>query len=317
MWVTIVLTGLGTEAFVWLIFLRGQWDQDTENLWRIAQFLYPLFVTTALGLAISHNYFALPMIVISCWKLGFPESLLYLNSGLFDKNKATMLRISDILNGIGTLIHHSAVALFVSALVTNLIPPRRAVIQRMCIPALMQHWFVLMRYSGNQFAYCVIEILLEIWFEWSVITALEQVHQDHWIGGIVGGSILFAHWAYFTAEGISLIVDTQKKKADILNKEISGEQERASDGSTPENTSIILFVDDQGESHSSSISLMAGAQKKKADILNKDNSGEQEFPSDGSTPENTSIILFVDDQGENHSSKEAWIASGVREEFDA
>lgn len=225
LWITIVLTGLGLEAFVWLTFLQGTWDPNTENLWKIAQFLFPVFATTAVGLAITHNFLAIPMIVIACWKLGFPEIFLYLHSGIYDKNKASVLRITDILNGIGTLIHHSSSALYVGAVVTNLIPPSRAVIQ-VAIPVLMQHWFVLMRYSSNKLAFCVIEILLEIWFEWNAITTLEEVHQVHWTGGIIGGSMLFAHWIYFTAGGINLIVDAQKNKSKLLNKDSnSGEQE--------------------------------------------------------------------------------------------
>ncbi len=240
LWITIVLTGLGLEAFVWLTFLQGTWDPNTENLWKIAQFLFPVFATTAVGLAITHNFLAIPMIIIACWKLGFPEIFLYLHSGIYDKNKASVLRITDILNGIGTLIHHSSSALYVGAVVTNLIPPTRAVIQ-VTIPVLMQHWFVLMRYSSNKLAFCVIEILLEIWFEWNAITTLEEVHQVHWTGGIIGGSMLFAHWIYFTAGGINLIVDAQKNKSKkLLNKDSdSGEQE-----------SVIGFYGDEGMNHS-------------------------------------------------------------------
>ena len=104
----------------------------------------------------------------------------------------------------------------------------------------MQHWFVLMRYSSNKLAFCVIEILLEIWFEWNAITTLEEVHQVHWTGGIIGGSMLFAHWIYFTAGGINLIVDAQKNKSKLLNKDSnSGEQE-----------SVIGFYGDEGMKHS-------------------------------------------------------------------
>jgi len=271
LWVTIVLTGLGLEAFVWLTFLQGSWDPNTENLWKIAQFLFPLSATTAFGLAMSHNFLALPMIVIACWKLGFPEILLYLHSGIYDKNKATVPRIVDILNGVGTLIHHSAVALLIGALLTNLIPPSRVVIQ-VSIPVLMQHWFVLMRYSDNQFAYCVIEILLEIWFEWNAFTTLEEVHQIHWTGGIIAGLMLFAHWIYFIAGGINLIVDAQKaqkNKSKLLNKDsYSGEQQSA-----------IRFYGDEGTNHSpgdapgidseikeQGISLIANAENDKSNL---------------------------------------------------
>lgn len=45
------------------------------------------------------------------------------------------------------------------------------------------------------------EILLELWFEWTVLSSLEVVHKKHWVSGIVATSMLVSHWLYFIAGG--------------------------------------------------------------------------------------------------------------------
>jgi len=204
LWVTMLLTGLGSEVFVWMIFLEGKWDQDKEDKWKIAQFLFPLLGATTVGLAISHNYLAVPMLVVTMWKFGFPETILYLHAAMYDRDRKCLGRIIDLLNGIGMVVHHSSSALYVGAVVTNLIPSSRVVL-RVTMPLLMQHWFVLLRYS-NKFAYTAIEILLEVWFEWTAITSLELLHQAHWTGGVILGSMLFAHWMYLICGTMRLFV---------------------------------------------------------------------------------------------------------------
>jgi len=202
LWVTMLLTGLGSEVFVWTIFLDGKWDQGKEDKWKIVQFLFPLLGATSVGLANTHNYFAVPMLVVTVWKFGFPETILYLHAAVYDKDRSSLKRITDLLNGIGTVVHHSSAALYIGAVVTNLLPSNRVVLQ-VAMPLVMQHWFVLMRYS-NKVAYTAIEIVLEVWFEWTAITSLEVLHQAHWTGGIMVGSMLFAHWMYLISGTVGL-----------------------------------------------------------------------------------------------------------------
>jgi len=57
---------------VWRIFLRGKWTAEMESKWKIAQFVFPILVATAVGLANTGNWLALPFLVIAVWKLGFP-----------------------------------------------------------------------------------------------------------------------------------------------------------------------------------------------------------------------------------------------------
>jgi len=217
LWVTMLLTGLGSEVFVWMIFLEGKWDQDKEDKWKIAQFVFPLLVTTSVGLAISHNYLAVPILVVGMWKFGFPETILYLHAAMYDRDRKSFERIIDLLNGIGTVVHHSSSALCVGAGVTNLIPPSR-VLFRVALPILMQHWFVLLR-DSNKFVYTIIEILLEVWAEWSAITSLELLHEAHWTGGVFISSLLFAHWIYFISGTMGLFVaNVEENSSEILDE---------------------------------------------------------------------------------------------------
>ena len=74
---------------------------NTENVWRFVQFLFPLLASTAVGMAHSNNFWALPLITITLYKFGFPETILYLYSGLFDKSMNAGNRWKEIMEGIG------------------------------------------------------------------------------------------------------------------------------------------------------------------------------------------------------------------------
>ena len=76
MYVTVVLTGLGLEYLVWCMLLTGDWDEVKKNKWKFVQFLFSLLSVTAIGLATQGNYLALPCLVITMWKCGFPSEIL-------------------------------------------------------------------------------------------------------------------------------------------------------------------------------------------------------------------------------------------------
>lgn len=213
MWVTMVTTGIGTEFFMFSLFIRGKWDQETEGRWKLAQFLFSLFAATAIGLALSHNYLSMFFVVIACWKLGFPETILTLHSAIYDEKISRLTRISDAFDFVGTAIHHSAACMYVAIVVTGLIPPTREVIQGP-IPTLAQHWFVLLRYTDHKNIYAVIETILEVWFEWSLISVLEVLHKLHWSASMTVGTMLFSHWCYFLGAILRTIHKSLKKDTD-------------------------------------------------------------------------------------------------------
>lgn len=130
-----------------------------------AQFIFPVMSSTALGLSLHQNYLALPVMIIGFWKLGFPESLMYLYLGCFGKS-AKMNRLSDLFNGIGIVVHHSAASFILVMLVVGVIPASRYVVSP-CLILLLQHWVVLLAYA-NPALYCAIEVGLEYYFNWII-----------------------------------------------------------------------------------------------------------------------------------------------------
>ena len=67
-----------------------------------------------------------------------------------------------------------------------------------------RHWFVLLQYDHNRL-YIILEILIEVWFEWNIFSSLESLYKLHWLYGMISLAMLFAHWCYFGA-GISGLI---------------------------------------------------------------------------------------------------------------
>lgn len=219
LWATIVFTGIGMEFFCHSLLIKDAWDQNTENRWQFVQFLYPLLASSAVGMAHSNNFWALPLITLTLYKFGFPETILYLYSGMFDESLNVGLRWKEMLDGIGNVIHHSSAALYITIVLVQIIPSTRSSIE-VVIPVLVQHWFVLLRYRYHH-VYMAVEILLEVWFEWTVLSLLEELHKEHWVAGIVAASMLVSHWLYFIAGGLGVYFD----RRDIASQSIKTERD--------------------------------------------------------------------------------------------
>merc|ERR1712107_371061 len=130
-----------------------------ENKWKFAQFLFPLMATTSVGMAHTNNFLAIPLTVLSLYKFGFPETILFLYSSLYDKRLDKGMRLKDFLNGVGTLIHHSSSALYIAMILIKVYPSSRTSIE-VVVPVLIQHWFVLLNYNFSTL-YIVVETILE------------------------------------------------------------------------------------------------------------------------------------------------------------
>jgi len=213
MWVTIVLTGLGLESLAWKMFLQGDWDETKENYWIVAQFLFPLLVSTAIGLANSHNFLALPVTVAALWKCGFPETILYIHSGMYDKEQSLMVRGIEFVNGIGVALHHSAAAVYIVMVVTNILPSQRVLIEA-ALPLVMQHWFVLLRYD-YKLSYTVIELILEAWFEYTIFTTFEIIWNIHPVGGVGVAVMILAHWMWLCTGILGLLFVDEDNQEDV------------------------------------------------------------------------------------------------------
>jgi len=155
-------------------------------------------------------------LTIPTWKFGFPETWTYLYLAIYGKFETKSQRMANFLNGLGLVIHHSAMALCVCFLLVGSIAPDRAVVSSTFI-LLVQHWFVLLKYV-NSLAYSVMELVLEVWFEWMIFSQFEYFYPNHWSAAVAGASMIVAHWMYIVAAGIehSLVpTDDEAKRAGI------------------------------------------------------------------------------------------------------
>lgn len=249
-WLTVLLTGIGLEILVWIRYLQP-WTSDSniranaerEFWWRASQFVFPLVTMTAIGLATTHNFLALPILVVGLWKFGFPETINHLYLGMYETNTSWWERAANLLNGIGSLMHHSAGALLILSLLNGLIPPIRPVLS----PALvlvMQHWFALLFYS-NKFLYSSLTLVWEFWFEWLLLSHLESLLSYHRVIGIGACAMLFAHWLYLISGAIGTLCSEEDENSNVHIRAISHFQGRRKEDedSTSRNTTDDIIED--------------------------------------------------------------------------
>jgi hypothetical protein len=98
---------------------------------------------------------------------------MYIYLGLFGRT-GRIGRASDLCNGIGTAIHHGSAAFIIAMLTVGVIPPSRYLISPILI-LVMQHWVALIGYSSRAL-YSAIELVLDYFFQWSVLCTLPLKH---------------------------------------------------------------------------------------------------------------------------------------------
>ena len=195
LWVTGVLTGLGSEIFVCLLYLRT-WTADREMWWRYVQLIFPLLVTTGLAMAAQRDFLSLLFVVVGLWKFGFREVIMYLYVGFLDVKAPRLLRVADVLNGLGTIIHHSITVWFAAMQLGGVFVPDRYVIACTTVP-LMQHWFVLLA-NANPNLYITIELILEVYFEWIAFSYMGHYYYAQGLAGAKApATMVLAHWFYW------------------------------------------------------------------------------------------------------------------------
>jgi len=210
-WVTVLITGLGVEVFVWSNFIQD-WNDRHENLWRFAQFIFPLMALVSLGLAAHQNFIALPVMVAGLWKFGFPETLMFTYAGLFGKTMSRIQRSADLIDGIGIILHHGSSSFIISMMTVGVYPGKRCVFTPILI-LVMQHWVVLIAYISPAH-YSAIVLVLECYFEWTVISAFRELYHLHWTAALGAAVMLFAHWLYLTA-ALLKVIDPVKDEINV------------------------------------------------------------------------------------------------------
>merc|ERR1719499_2647707 len=182
-----ILSGLGSELFFGYHILSYRNRAFVEWLWIYANLLFPLLILIG---------------IVGMYKFGFPETCAYCTFGF--KNSLWKLETwMYILNGVGTLFHHSVAMYYIAAFNLGLYYPTKHVIVTP-IPICLQHATHVLKYVAPS-AYPFIQLGLEIWFEFEVFAllggAVTQKTQPY-----VCFTMLAAHWMYWLAAFMSVFV---------------------------------------------------------------------------------------------------------------
>jgi len=202
---TCVITGLGAEIVIGKAILSALSTKTGTTLWHFTQLLFSLFLMIAILAAGNHDVIALPFLVAGLWKFGFPETIgCFLEArtiGFADAAPTERVRAAcAFLDGLGTLLHHTAGVLFVVVVLVGLAPLNRPMIAA-SIPLVIQHWFVLVRYR-NTLLYGLIMAGCEVFWEFELIASLPQFTNKNGIDRVVrpiAYLMLEAHWIYWVA----------------------------------------------------------------------------------------------------------------------
>jgi hypothetical protein len=196
----VVLAGIGMELLVSTSVLKDGWSPETEAKWKFAEFAFPLLGAVALGLAIQHNYTSLMFLVGGgLFKFGFPEILTYMQTALYLSRTLKIKEgrhgwISAFLNSVGLITHHAAGSLLVSMMLNFVVTPDRHIIGPTgTLLCLMQHWFALVKYVSYPVYAVVLMLILEFWFEWTVLSDYQFVLANHWTAALGVGTMVLAH----------------------------------------------------------------------------------------------------------------------------
>lgn len=93
-WITTVWAGLQTELFVGIRLLTFESDlEDTHWYYFYSQIFFPLGAVVCF---LSQSPFVLPLLVVTLWKFGVPETLAYLTKAFFVENKNLPIVESDL-----------------------------------------------------------------------------------------------------------------------------------------------------------------------------------------------------------------------------
>lgn len=196
LWTITVVTGLGMEAVLGEPLVARMGEAMAMQAWKCAQLVFALSVMVSI---LSASAFGVMFAVLGFWKLGFPETL-----GCFRRAFRipgfNLGSIGAYINGIGTVLHHSAGAWLVCGAATRLAFMDRRILS-LALPLVCQHVFVLCKY-WNGVLYILMELGIEVYWQREVICSLAHLGPgdgyDISVRGVVL-QMLFAHWCYWVS----------------------------------------------------------------------------------------------------------------------
>ena len=208
LWTSCVLAGFGSEMVMGQ-FMRKSLSYDVYvTFWDQSAVLFPLLVSVGL---VSQSVFGLPFLVLGLWKLGFPETVMYLKDAYYNKKKGPMsMRVSNLMAGLALLLHHSTTTWLGVCVAMHLVPFDRALLA-CTLPLLVQHMLLAVRHLAPQVFVIVSTLVVEALWEWEVLYHLQDVDHSPNIHRI-SWCMLVAHWLAILGEAISMFV-----KSSLLN----------------------------------------------------------------------------------------------------
>lgn len=209
-WITVLLTGFGSEALLGVFMQIYVPLEVLEFGWTFSQFLFPLFVLISVQAAAAGEAYCYIFLVFGMWKFGFPETLVFLTNLMeFQRSRGkkrygVLKWVTNFCNGIGTVMHHSASAMVVVMLHKKFLvlnQPLACVI----MPLVMQHWFCLLKYKSVAL-YAIIEFTLEFFWEWEMFSNLQHFTGMSPFSWTTCLAMLVAHWLYWIGAILSFLV---------------------------------------------------------------------------------------------------------------
>ena len=211
-WAIVAAFGLGSEITLGHTLMT--WiatHQSGTVIWHLAQLSFSLMLAVAFT---ATGGYGMPFLAVGLWKFGFPETVNCLIMFKIQDSKFSLRAISFLIDGYGTLLHHLSTSFTLVALMLHLFPHDRA-LTAACIVPIMQHMFILLKYHART-AYLILELTLEAWFQWEVISNVSSFHADMGleitrVGRGMAMTMVFAHWLYLIGSALHMLDDIVNK----------------------------------------------------------------------------------------------------------
>jgi hypothetical protein len=200
------MVGLASEIFLGAYWLLQPRD-FSNTIWKFSNVVFAFFVFIGLW---CRSIMGLPLFVAGMFKLGFPETICYLERAQREWNRGAYVNaLVNFLNGFGELLHHTCAILGGVQFMTQRWKISRIVAPGMSIITL-QHLFVVVRYTWALLG-TVLTLLLEIGFEWEFFSNYQYFDPnvyDKTIRAVITG-LLISHWMYLLAAIIDIMNSQQ------------------------------------------------------------------------------------------------------------
>lgn len=144
--------------------------------------------------------------IIGLWNSGIPYTIGYIKNVTKYYSSSEKLNIiyffCNFLDATGTILHHTSSSYITVGLCIGSYKLTKE-LSSVLMPLLIQHSFTLVKHY-NYYIYCVVEMLLEIWWQHEFFTVFEHfiLMKDKYydfLGPAMASSMILSHYMYFIA----------------------------------------------------------------------------------------------------------------------